>query len=143
MCARISELWFPLLGTAHFVTAMILLPAALFAGVFSVPVVLPLLVWLAVLGYRLFRPRLGLLTSLRVTHFVLAPVSVLLIVYGIHALQAAQRSAGDGGGLLGTFGLVPIGMGMVSGSLALVSLWVSFSPACRRAIAALEKEGYE
>jgi len=42
-------------------------------------------------------------------------------------LRAARRSAEAGGGLLGAFGIIPIVMGVLAGSLSVVSLCVAYS----------------
>jgi hypothetical protein len=115
------------LGVAHIVIAILLLPTSMFLSFFSVPIVIPALLWLAILGIRLWRPDTKLQTTLRYTHFVLAPFAILLVVFGICALRDAQRSAEAGGGLLGAFGLIPLAMGLCAGVLSLVSLYVAYS----------------
>lgn len=124
-----KRIGFRLLGLAHVAIAIILLPAVMFLGVLSLVVVTPALVWLAILGFRLWRPSCRLRTPLRHTHRVLLPFSILLVTYGLFALGAAQRSAETGGGLLGGFGLIPIVMGLLAGSLSIVSLHVCHSTA--------------
>lgn len=109
--------------------AIILLPTALFLGFFTIPVVVPGLIWLVVLGFRLWRPDPKVRTALRVTHTVLGPLAVLLVVYGWFCLHAARRSAEAGGGLLGGFGLIPIVMGVLAGALSIVSLYTVYSNA--------------
>ena len=59
-----------------------------------------------------------------------------MAAYGLYALHAAQRSAEAGGGLLGAFGLIPIVLGLIAGSLSMVSLFVSYSSALKNAIGA-------
>ncbi len=118
-----------LLGVAHVLVAIALLPVATFVGFFSVVVVLPAMIWLAILGFRLWRPTRALRRLLRVTHLLLGPVAVLLVVYGLFCLHAARGSAEGGGGLLGAVGLIPIVMGSLAGILSIVSLCVSFSHA--------------
>lgn len=118
-----------LLGIAHILISIILLPSALFLGFFTVPVVVPGLIWLAVLGFRLWRPNRSVGTALRVTHTVLAPMSILLVLYGWFCVNAARRSAEAGGGLLGGFGLIPIAMGILAGALSAVSLYAVYSSA--------------
>ena len=49
-------------------------------------------------------------------------IDALLIWYGIIALQAADRSAARGGGLLGGFGLLPLGLGIGLACFSLVTL---------------------
>ena len=45
-------------------------------------------------------------------------MAALLIAYGIFALRAAERSAAHGGGLLGGFGILPLGLGIVGACVA-------------------------
>ena len=120
-----NRIWFRLLGLFHVVIAIILLPSALFLGFISALVVMPALVWLAVLGVWLWRPSIRLRMLLKGTHLLLTPFWILLIVYGGFALGAAQRSAEAGGGLLGGFGFIPIVMGLLTGSVSIVSLYAS------------------
>jgi hypothetical protein len=109
------------------VVAIVLLPLSTFLGYFSVLVVVPALVWLVILGFRLRRPDIRLLKALRYTHLFMAPFAVLIFVYGLFALSAARQSAEAGGGLLGAFGLIPIVMGLLAGSLSVISLYVAYS----------------
>jgi hypothetical protein len=117
---------FRILGTAHVATAIVLLPTTLFLGYLTVLVVTPALVWLAILGIRLWNPKTGLRMVLCRTHLVLGPIAIFLVMFGIYALRAAQRSAEAGGGLLGAFGLIPIVMGLLAGCLAIGSLLISY-----------------
>jgi hypothetical protein len=48
--------------------------------------------------------------------------AVLLVAYGLFALRAAERSAAAGGGLLGGFGFLPLGLGIVLGAMAGICL---------------------
>jgi hypothetical protein len=111
-----------LLGAAHILVTFALIPLTTFFGLFSMLIIIPGLVWLMVLGFRLWRQDGSLRARLRVTHSVLAPFSILLVVYGLYCLRMARRSAEAGGGLLGAVGLAPIIMGALAGILALVSL---------------------
>ena len=128
--------FFRLLGAAHIAVAIALLPLNLFFGLFSLLIVMPGLIWLVILGFRLWRPNTRLRVVLRNTHLALALISILLVVYGLYALHAAQRSAEAGGGLLGAFGLIPIILGLIAGSLSMVSLFVSYSTTLKKAIGA-------
>lgn len=123
---------FRLLGLAHVGIAIVLLPMALFLGFVSVFVVTPALVWLAILGFWLWWPSRRLRGLLRFTHLLLTPFSILLVVYGVLALGAAQRSAEAGGGLLGGFGFIPIVTGLLAGSVSIVSLYASQSAAFKK-----------
>ena len=107
-----------LLGVAHVLVAIVLMPTAMFLGFFTIPIIVPGLIWLAVLGFRLWRPDRTVRKALRFTHAVLGPLAILLVVYGWFCLQASQRSAEAGGGLLGAVGLIPIVMGTLAGSLS-------------------------
>jgi len=98
----------------------------MFFSVLSVPV-LPGLIWLGILGFRLWNPNIKILRALRITHFVLLPFAVLLITFGLSALRAAERRAATGGGLMGGFGYIPIIMELFAGALSVVSLWISYS----------------
>ena len=69
------------LGVAHIVVAIILLPLNLFLGFFSIPIFLPAQIWLAILGFQLWRPNPKLQARLCYTHFVLAPFAILLVAY--------------------------------------------------------------
>ena len=121
-----------LLGVAHFLVAIVLLTAVTFLAFFTIPVIVPGLIWLAILGFRLCRADRTLRTALRVTHAVLGSLAILLLVYGWFCLEAARRSAEAGGGLLGAVGLIPIVMGTFAGSLSVVSLFAAQSDAFAR-----------
>ena len=116
-----------ILGVAHILVAVILLPTVFFLGIFSIPTTLPGLIWLVVLGIRLCSGHKPLRIALRRTHLVLAPLAVLFVIYGVFCLQAAQRSAESGGGLLGAFGIIPIAWGIISGGLSTASLCFAHS----------------
>jgi hypothetical protein len=122
-----SLTFYRLLCIAHIAVAIVLLPLNLFFGFFSLLIVMPGLIWLVILGFKLWQPNAKIRMLLRNTHFVLVIFSVLLIFYGLYALHAAQISANAGGGLLGAFGLIPILLGLLAGCLSIVSLCVSYS----------------
>jgi hypothetical protein len=111
-----------LLGAAHILVVIVLLPTLLSFGFFSLFIVVPGLIWLIVLGIQILRKGGSMRKALRNTHLVLAPLAVLFIIYGIYCLRAAQRSAEGGGGLIGAVGLVPIVMGVVTVCLSIGSL---------------------
>lgn len=113
------------LGVAHVLVAIMLLPANLFLGFLTIVIVLPAQIWLFCLGVWLWQPDARIQTALRITHLVLGPFALLLIVYGVYAVLAATHSAAAGGGLLGSFGLIPITLGVCSGLLSLWSLYVA------------------
>lgn len=116
-----------LLGAAQFVVGIALLPLSLFFGTVSMVFVPLMVLWMMALGVRLQHPTATVRAQVRRTRVVVLPIAVLCMVYGVYALSAAQRSAESGGGLLGTFGLLPLISGLVAGCLSLVSLWVSGS----------------
>ncbi len=78
--------------------------------------------WVIVLGFRLWKPSARVAAALRRTRRVSLVIAVLLVWYGILALQAAERSAAAGGGLLGGFGLLPLGLGILLGCVSGLSL---------------------
>ena len=116
---------FRILGVVHVIVGILLLPLTLFFGLLLAPVLLPGPVWIVMLGIRLWRPTRRVGIWLRRTHLVGVAVAALLCGYGAFALQAAQRSAAAGGGLLGAFGLIPLGLGALLGVTAVPSLWLA------------------
>jgi hypothetical protein len=112
-----------LLGAAHFLVAILLLPISAFFGLLLVPLLALGPIWLVVIGIQLCRSaNPGLCTRVRTTHFVTLAVALLLCFYGVFALRAAERSAAAGGGLLGGFGLIPLGIGIALAALSVASL---------------------
>jgi hypothetical protein len=93
-------------------------------GFFGLPLVAGSL-WLIVLGFRCWRPTGSLCFVLRVTHVITLSVGCLLCIYGVFALEAAARSDAAGGGLLGGFGLLPLGLGIALGVVGLAGLYLS------------------
>ena len=117
------------LGAAHIAVAIILLPSTLFVGFVSVPVVLPGLIWLAILGNRLWLQKIQFHGAFRYTHILLALFAALLIAVGIDAISHARQSAEAGGGLLSPVAYIPIMMGIPAGLLSIACLYVSYSRA--------------
>ena len=115
------------LGVAHIVIGVLLLPCAAFFGFMVAPVLALGPLWIAVLGFRLWNANDRVLSALRKTHTASVVMAVLMITYGFLALRAAERSAATGGGLLGGFGILPIGFGILLGSLAGLSLFLARS----------------
>jgi hypothetical protein len=112
-----------LVAAAHFLVALLLLPLCLFFGIAVGPVMAVAPLWLAFLGVHLWRgPTPRTFALLRATHWAVLVLAALLIYAGIAALQAAERSAAHGGGLLGAFGFLPIAIGCVLGVLATLTL---------------------
>jgi hypothetical protein len=121
-------------AVGHFVIAVPLLLFCLFFGIIVAPVLIPGPVWLCMLGAKLWNGPNPLLTKqVWITHAVSMLFAVLLIGMGIFALQAAERSAAHGGGLLGTWGLIPIAIGSVLALLSIASIGVVAVPAQRNA----------
>ena len=101
---------------------MLLLPFALFLGMTPAPLLALGPLWIIVLGVRMWWPSARVVTLARRSAWVGLVVGAGEMVYGIFALGAAQRSAARGGGLLGAFGLLPLGLGFAIAGLAAVSL---------------------
>ena len=121
---------FRILGAVHVMLSLLLLPLAMVFGFLLVPILLPGPVWVVILGIRLWRPTECVRVLLRRTHFVGVVVAAVLCGYGVFALRAAERSAAErsaaaGGGLLGAFGLIPLGLGALLGGTAATSLWLA------------------
>lgn len=112
---------FRALAIGHIAIGVLLLPLTLAGGV-AAPILIAGPVWGMVLGVRMWKSRTSSLTALRRTHYVFLLIDALLIWYGMWALQAAERSAARGGGLLGGFGLIPLGLGMGLACFSLVTL---------------------
>ncbi len=114
-----------LVAAAHFLVALLLLPLCLFFGITVGPLMAAAPLWLAFLGVQLWRgPSPRTFALLRATHWAVLLLAAILIFVGISTLQAAERSAAHGGGLLGAFGFLPIGIGSVLGTLATLTLIV-------------------
>ena len=116
---------FRILAVAHIIVGLLLLPLTLIFGLLLTPVLLPGPVWVVVLGVRLWRPSGRVRILLRRTHFVGVTVAAPLCAYGVLALQAAERSAAAGGGLMGAIGLIPLGLGVLLGGTGLTSIWLA------------------
>ena len=109
------------LAVAHVVIAILLMPLTIFALPLT-PLLLIGPVWSIRLGLRLWRHDPSVVQALRRTHFVFLVVDGLLIWWGAAALQAADESAKRGGGLLGGFGLIPIGIGVTLAVFSILTL---------------------
>jgi hypothetical protein len=110
------------LGAAHVIVGLLLLPLSTAFGLLVAPILILGPLWIVVLGVLLWRSSVRVVTLARRTHTVGVVIAVLLFLHGIMALQAAARSAAEGGGLLGTYGLIPIGYGLLLGLFSVVSL---------------------
>jgi hypothetical protein len=88
--------------------------------------------WMLALGRAIRRGDPGLRRRLRRAHGLLLVVALAAMLVGVSALQAAQRSAQRGGGLLGWLGLIPLVLGGFVGLLsagALGAAWYGLPPA--------------
>ncbi len=74
-------------------------------------------VWLIALGRATWRGDPGLRRRLLRTHALLLVPALASVFLGVSLLQAAQRSAARGGGLLGGLGLIPLALGAFVGLL--------------------------
>jgi hypothetical protein len=113
---------FRVLGAAHVIVGLLLLPVSMAFGLLLTPILALGPLWIVVLGVLLWRSSARVFTLARRTHIVGTAIAVLLLLHGILALRAAARSAAEGGGLLGAYGLIPIGYGLLLGLLSTVSL---------------------
>src|SRR5436190_21371788 len=115
------------LGVAHIVVGLASsVPAAMYALIVVAPLVLGP-IWFCVLGVWLWRPTRRLGAALVATHSVITIFAVLNVAFGIGALHAANRSAANGGGLLGGSGWLPISCGVALLILAGASFWSAFA----------------
>ena len=120
--------------TARFTLALLqigvsvaLVPLGLFLSALSFFLVLPLMLWLWALAARLLLHKerqvaARLSMSLQRSHWALIVLEGLLIVYGPYALDATRVSAADGRGLLGAFGIIPIGIGLLAGIVSIATI---------------------
>ena len=122
---KLNSTPFRILGVVHVIVGLLLLPLTLFFGFLLAPVLLPGPIWIVILGIRLWRPSAQVGVLLRRTHWVGLTVAALLCGYGVLALQAAERSAAAGGGLMGGIGLIPLALGALLGGTAVISLWLA------------------
>ena len=98
------------LAILHIAIGILLLPLTLMGAIFA-PILMAWPVWGIVLGFRLWKPRPGVFVTLRRTHWVYLVIDALMIYYGVWALEAAERSAARGGGIMGGFGADSPGAG--------------------------------
>lgn len=111
------------LSAVHFLIAIPLIGLSTFFGLVMVPVLAAVPIWFCVLGNQLWHgPSPRTCRWMRVTHLLSLFLSAALVVIGVFTLQAAARSAAHGGGLLGAFGFIPLGVGVVLAALAIASL---------------------
>jgi len=125
LAARATQSAFLVLGHMSTGTVWTHLPLAI-ASTLQHAMPLALLgAWMLILTVRLWACRHPVCTALLITHGILMVPGILGILMGIHALRAAEASAAKGGGLLGAWGLIPLGIGTCIVALALPSLIVA------------------
>ena len=111
------------LSIAHFLVALPLVLLSTFFGLVLAPILAAGPVWLCILGSQLWAgsdPRLYV--RVRITHGISLVFAALFCVSGLWALQAGDRSAAHGGGLLSAWGLIPLSFGCLLAVLALLTL---------------------
>jgi len=111
------------LSIAHFLVALPLVLLSTFFGLVLAPILAAGPVWLCILGSQLWNgsdPRLRI--RVRITHAISLFFAALLCASGLWALQAGERSAAHGGGLLSAWGLIPLSLGCLLGVLAMTTL---------------------
>ena len=113
------------LAVGHIAIGLLLLPVALVSAGILAPILMVGPIWGIVLGVRLWRSGSDVFAALRRTHWTFLVIEGLLVAYGIFALRAAERSAAQGGGLLGGFGLLPLGLGIVMACFSGVTLVIA------------------
>ena len=109
------------LAVAHIVLAILLAPMTLAAGLLA-PVFVIGPAWGAMLGVRLWKLAPNVIVQLRRTHAVFLAVDVVIIWTGFWMLEAGERSAARGGGLLSGIGALPIALGVFLACFSLVTL---------------------
>lgn len=115
-----------MLAWAHIGMAALIVPMAGAFGLWFALVLIAGPVWLVGLGVRLLRPSPEAWTMARRTHMFAGPAAIIFGLYGIFALRAAARSADQGGGLLGAFGIYPLVLALGLGALSAVTLVLSW-----------------
>ena len=111
------------LSIAHFVVASPLVLMCTFFGIVLAPILVAGPVWLCILGSQLWDSSdPGLCLRLRITHALSLVFAALLCASGVWALQAGERSAAHGGGLLSAWGLIPLSIGCLLSLLSVSTL---------------------
>jgi len=113
---------FRILGVVHILVGLLLLPLSMMFGLMLAPLVVLGPLWIIALGILLWRSGVKVRRLVSRTHLVAIGVAVLLCIHGMLALQAAARSADEGGGLLGAYGLIPMAYGLLLVTFSIVSL---------------------
>lgn len=94
---------FRVFAVVHIFVGLLLLPLSAAFGLILIPIVALGPLWIVLLGVLLWHPTVRKGILLRWTHIVGVVVAVLLCTHGILALRAAERSSGEGGGLMGVY----------------------------------------
>lgn len=124
------------LSIAHFVVASPLVLLCTFFGLVLAPILVAGPVWLCILGSQLWDSSdPGLCLRLRITHALSLVFAALLCASGVWALQAGERSAAHGGGLLSAWGLIPLSIGCLLGLLAVLTLLLVRPVSAARSVA--------
>ena len=116
------RLW--VLGALQVAVGLILTAAPIMVVGFAALCLVPFISvpWLILVFKTLRRPSKGGLLLLRSANILGVLVGAGLLGLGKHMLDAAERSARAGGGLLGALGYYPIGAGLLLITLCVLSL---------------------
>ena len=118
---------FKILSITHVAAGLSLLPLSMTFGLILAPVLVVGSLWIAALGFLLWRPNARALSVARRTHLIGGIVAVLLFAHGILALRAGEGSLAEDGGLFGGFALIPIAYGLMLGAVSIGSLFTARS----------------
>lgn len=127
-------------AVAHILLGLLLLfPIAVVAGLSSLKALAQLPFDMLLVGLVMTALPMGILLAglralwrltprairaLQIADALAVVAATVLCGFGALALRTAGESAARGGGLLGAFGLVPLALGLATGGLAVVSLWL-------------------
>lgn len=118
---------FQILSIAHVAAGLLLLPLSMAFGVILAPGLALGSLWIAVVGFLLWRPSARALSVARRTHLIGGIVAVLLCAEGILALQGGAARFAEGGGFFGGFVLIPIVYGLLLGAVSIAFLLIGRS----------------
>jgi hypothetical protein len=110
------------LAVAHIIIGVLLMPLVALFALVAAPILLIGPIWGVMLGIRLWRGDGTVLAAVRWTHVIYLGIDALLMAYGAFALRAAEQSAARGGGLMGGFGLMPLGAGILLAGFSILTL---------------------
>ena len=83
--------------------------------------------WMVILGRQLWSGQVGGRRALLATHGFLLVIGSFAVIVGIQGMHAAERSAAQGGGLLGPVAVIPLLFGVPMVVLALGSIAVALA----------------